>query len=421
MKKSIFVLSLLIATAISYSQNYNISFTASGTGSNLDSVKIENLTQETSITIDGEDTLHLFGPDVINNFIKNEGKIEVYPNPMQGFAEISFSVNQTGNVRINIIDISSKSIIQTVDNLQQGTHKYEITGLKQGVYFINIIGTNFKYTTKLISVNTSQTIAKLNYLVNEKPEIVNNINRKTKAKAIISMAYTTGNMLRYIGYFGNTTYSIYDVPSSSKTVAFIVCNNLTIIHNADTVSPISKTITYKTAISTLGGFGSKCWITQNLGADSVASSANDNTDIAAGWYWQFNHKQGYNINGTVLTPIWTITSINENSEWIAANDPCSLFLGSGWRLPTNTEWNNVDVNANWNNSNDTYNSVLKLHNAGCINTSGSLYNRGSYGYFWSNKQFDNSKSYSFNIGSSNSEIHDNLNKALGFSVRCLRE
>jgi len=37
-------------------------------------------------------------------------------------------------------------------------------------------------------------------------------------------------------------------------------------------------------------------------------SATDNTDAAAGWYWQFNRKQGYK---TGPTPTWTITSITE--------------------------------------------------------------------------------------------------------------
>ncbi len=34
-----------------------------------------------------------------------------------------------------------------------------------------------------------------------------------------------------------------------------------------------------------------------------------------------------------------ILLIDENLDWQAANDPCTLELGNGWRLPTYTEWN----------------------------------------------------------------------------------
>jgi hypothetical protein len=72
----------------------------------------------------------------------------------------------------------------------------------------------------------------------------------------------------------------------------------------------------------------------------------DATDASAGWYWQFNQKQGFKHDGNnpnSLINTW-ITSINENSGWLSVNDPCSISLGKGWRLPTQTEWENVDLN-----------------------------------------------------------------------------
>ena len=72
------------------------------------------------------------------------------------------------------------------------------------------------------------------------------------------------------------------------------------------------------------------------------------------------------------------TSINENSDWLAANDPCALELGSGWRLPTSTEWTNVDASGGWTDWNGPWNSALKMHAAGYLLVSdGSLDYRGS--------------------------------------------
>ncbi|MCD4736200.1 MAG: hypothetical protein K8R53_09170 [Bacteroidales bacterium] len=193
------------------------------------------------------------------------------------------------------------------------------------------------------------------------------------------------------------------------------------MHTAGDVAPVTKTVTYGTVESDLTG-SNKCWITQNLGSDQQASSATDATEASAGWYWQFNRKQGYKHDGTTRTPNtpW-ITSINENSDWQASNDPCTLLLGTGWQLPTYMEWYNTDANGGWNNTNDAYASVLKLHAAGYLsNSSGSLYLRGSYGHYWSSSHHSNTYGGALYFYSSYSDVYITI-KAYGFSGRCLRD
>jgi hypothetical protein len=101
---------------------------------------------------------------------------------------------------------------------------------------------------------------------------------------------------------------------------------ITVSHNtSDGVSPVTVDITYPIVSTEITG-ECKCWIAQNLGATQQATSATDNTDASAGWYWQFNLKQGYAVGPS---PAWTITSISEDSNWTAAQDPCALLLGAG--------------------------------------------------------------------------------------------
>jgi hypothetical protein len=188
------------------------------------------------------------------------------------------------------------------------------------------------------------------------------------------------------------------------------------------VAPVDKTVTYGT-VTNIPGETSKCWITKNLGATQQATDVNDATEPSAGWYWQFNRKQGYKHDGTTRTPNTTwITSINENSDWQTANDPCTLELGSSWRLPTSTEWTNVNGSSggNWTNWYGPWNSGLKMHAAGYLNFSnGSLGNRGSYGPYWSSTQnsTDNAWHLDFLSGICNMYLS---NKAYGFTLRCLR-
>jgi hypothetical protein len=194
----------------------------------------------------------------------------------------------------------------------------------------------------------------------------------------------------------------------------------TVTHRQGSVAPFAKTVTYGTTLTSLSG-ALKCWITQNLGAEHQATSATDATEASAGWYWQFNRKQGYYNDGTTLSPAWTITSISENSDWQSANDPCLLLLGPGWRIPTYTEWDNADISGGWDNSNETYASVLKLHAAGYLYASdGLLSSRGSHGFYWGSKQYSSTYGWFLYFWVGNSAMF-NDSKADGFPVRCLRD
>lgn len=199
------------------------------------------------------------------------------------------------------------------------------------------------------------------------------------------------------------------------------CRPLTVTHTAGSVAPVTKTVTYGVVETNLTG-SKKCWITQNLGADRQARHATDDSEASAGWYWQFNRKQGYNHDGTTRTPNsnW-ITSINENSDWLPANDPCTLLLGSGWRLPTGTEWETTDDTGGWDNYNKTFGSVLKLHAAGNLGGSdGSLYGRGSRGHYWGSSQGGSDYGRYLYFSSGVSDMYYDY-KAYGFSARCLRD
>ena len=103
--------------------------------------------------------------------------------------------------------------------------------------------------------------------------------------------------------------------------------------------------------------------------------------------------------------------------WLSSNDPCSLLLGSGWRLPTKTEWEALALSKNWVSASDSYNSVLNLHYAGDLNyNNGSLESRGIYGYYWSSNQYDNDEGYYYYI---NGSVIADYNKSRALPVRCV--
>jgi len=226
-----------------------------------------------------------------------------------------------------------------------------------------------------------------------------------------------------MAYATNNTGTVYGNQVSFTTSSSFTCgSSFTINHVASGgVAPINKTVTYGT-VTNIPGEISKCWITSNLGADHQATTKDDTTEASAGWYWQFNRKQGYKHDGTTRTPNTTwINSIVENSDWTPANDPCALELGNGWRIPTYTEWHNVNSSGNWITWTDTWNSALKIHAAGILDSlAGSLYLRGSYGFYWSNTQFEVTWVWCLYI-SSNASIIATEYKEVGLTLRCLKD
>jgi len=225
---------------------------------------------------------------------------------------------------------------------------------------------------------------------------------------------------RYVWAYSGCGYS-GSVTLLQSTWACGTCGVVAINHVAGPVAPVSKTVTYGT-ITNIPGENSKCWITSNLGSDHQATAVDDATEASAGWYWQFNRKQGFKHDGTTRTPaIAWISSISENFDWIPASDPCALELGNGWRLPTYAEWYNIINVGNWTNWNGPWNSGLKIHVAGYLHGSGgSLGVRGSSGYYWSSSQGSTTDGWSLGIDSGGSDM-TSYGRADGFTLRCVRE
>ncbi|MCX6307252.1 MAG: hypothetical protein NT040_19990 [Bacteroidetes bacterium] len=189
------------------------------------------------------------------------------------------------------------------------------------------------------------------------------------------------------------------------------------------VAPVNKTVAYETT-NGIPGEPTKCWITRNLGASQQATVVSDATEASAGWYFQFNRKQGYKHDGTTRTPntAWNATNDNLSATWEASKDPCTIELGAGWRIPTNTEWTNVDASGSWTNWNGPFGSSLKLHAAGrLLSSDGSLANRGSYGLYWSSTQYDADFGWYLYFYSGGSYVGFYEYKVNGFSIRCLRD
>jgi hypothetical protein len=83
MKKILVFCIILLNIVKVNSQDYLISFAGTGASTTIDSIKVENITQDTSITIPGGTQLGLKKDVVLNSIIRNyqAPALQIYPNP----------------------------------------------------------------------------------------------------------------------------------------------------------------------------------------------------------------------------------------------------------------------------------------------------------------------------------------------------
>jgi uncharacterized protein (TIGR02145 family) len=181
----------------------------------------------------------------------------------------------------------------------------------------------------------------------------------------------------------------------------------------------------------------KIWMDRNLGASQVATSS---TDAAAyGDLYQWGRRaDGHQCRTSPTTA--TLSSIDQpaNGNFIltpnapydwrspqnanlwqgvnGVNNPCP----SGYRIPTETEINTERLSWSVNTSVGAFASPLKWTMAGNrSHSSGTLYDVGSYGYYWSSSVSGSYSRY-LNFTSSAAYMLDNY-RAGGFTVRCIKD
>ena len=182
----------------------------------------------------------------------------------------------------------------------------------------------------------------------------------------------------------------------------------------------------------------KIWMDRNLGASQVATSSTDANSYGDLYQW------GRGNDGHQYRNSATTAALSSSDQPGHANFILTTSLPYDWRSPQNTNlWQGVNgVNnpcpslyrlpteaelnverLSWspnNNSAGAFASPLKLPMAGGRNYSnGSLFDVGSYGYYWSSTvSSTNSRSLDFN---SSSAVMYTSNRAYGVSVRCLKD
>jgi len=266
MKRICLLLVVFFAFAKVQSQSYLISFNATGASTSVESVFIENITQGTSLTLDGTDILELQIPLGINQFNESNKGLRISPNPMTSKCNVEFDLPFSSKVTVDVIDLSGKIVLSDKAKLLSGTQTIEISNLKQGFYTISVSFDKNIYTAKVISNNNSEGPASISFSTTYGYQI-ESTNKLKSLKSTVSMLYHTGDNLRFTGTSGTLTSIVLDAPTANKTITFPFTQPNTLASISTTaISNISHTTaTSGGAISSNGGAtitaSGVCWST----------------------------------------------------------------------------------------------------------------------------------------------------------------
>jgi uncharacterized protein (TIGR02145 family) len=189
----------------------------------------------------------------------------------------------------------------------------------------------------------------------------------------------------------------------------------------------------------------KTWLDRNLGASQVATSSYD--DAAYGDLYQWGRAQeGHEdrnsaiISGTQAntwiadegTNVWDGKFMIYNGNWLtfyqgdlwtgssAENNPCP----SGFRIPTNAEWNQERRTWSSNDANGAFASPLKLTCGGYRDDNdGELYNVDYEGRYWSSTPVQGSGTVQYARTLIFGYYYSGMNQRkqdYGYSVRCIK-
>jgi uncharacterized protein (TIGR02145 family) len=419
MKKLLFLSAIICALNVN-AQNYLITFAGSGASTTVSTVKVENLTKGTSLTLNGDDILRLTGTVGISQVdYKKLSGMKLYPNPMTGNSILQISPPVEGNAIITVFDMTGRLVAQIQSFLEKYQQEFRLSGISSGLYLISVKGNTYQYSEKLLCNGSSEGTISIEKISNNQAVIEKTSKMDHKGdQATVDMLFTYGDRLKFTATSGNYSTVLTDIPTDNKTVTFklLACTD-----SDNSNYPVVQ-------------IGTQVWMAENLRATKYRNGTaiplvpgtnegwlNLNTPA---YCWYNNDESANKASYGALYNWYTVNTGN--------------LCPTGWHVPNDEEWRTLTtylggLNAAGGKLKETGTTHWASPNTSATNETGftalpggtlchSFIYIGNFGLWWSVTEILTISAWnrylSYNSGT---VVFDYPYKVCGLSVRCLKD
>jgi uncharacterized protein (TIGR02145 family) len=316
----VILLPILFIALTANAQNHLITFTGTGAATTVTTVKVENLTSGTSLSLNGSDILRLTGsvgiPQLVNN---NSQEMKIYPNPMNGRTTVEFYAPVAGDAAITIYEMTGKTIVQVRSYLENSRQEFKLSGLKNGLYLINVTGNAYQFSGKLLCNGAEDGSLIIENAGNSYASLDKQFSKKeyNESQATVDMLYTNGDRLKFTGISGNYSTVKTDIPTQNKTLSFnfIECKD-----GDNNNYPIVE-------------IGTQVWMAENV-KTSHYRNGDAITNVTSNSQWVGQTTGAYCDYNNIASNSATYGKLY---NWHAVNDTRNI-APVGWHIASNAEW-----------------------------------------------------------------------------------
>ena len=195
--------------------------------------------------------------------------------------------------------------------------------------------------------------------------------------------------------------------------------------------------------------GGQCWMAENLNVGTMITGSSNQTDNniiekycygnsssdcdTYGGLYQWNEMMQYSTIESTQSVCPTGWHLPSDAEWMMLEETLGMCTGTGSGCSGATGWRGTNegskmagnaalwTNGNLENDPEFGTSGLDVLPAGGRNTNGSFFSQGYFTYLWSSSENGSNAWFRYLVYSLTQVGRDGNSKALGFSVRCVRD
>jgi uncharacterized protein (TIGR02145 family) len=413
--RSLALLLFVFAFTPMSAQPFQITFTGSGQTTSVTTVEVQNLTQGTTLSLNGSDILELVESIGIQETlcgIEDRG-LRIYPNPMADECLITFENPRPGAVSIEITNLAGQLVIREEASLQQGVQSFSAGGLQQGLYVVQVKTSGKQYTNRLISAGSGSNQPFVRLANNSSINFPHG-----KLSGIIKMQYNAGEKLLFKGISGSYARVITLLPTESQNLDFdfIACtdgdNNhypVVTIGTQTWMAENLKTINYNNSTAIPLVTDNTAWV--NLSTPAYCWYDNDYSTYGSVYGALYNW---FTVETGNLCPTgWHVPT---DSDWSVLIDYLGGESVAGWPLKEagTVHWISPNTNATNSSGFTALPGGYRKDNTGDFNTIEFA------GHWWSSTAYSSTSAWIRTTNNNNKYIYKfRVNKQFGFSVRCV--